>query len=60
MSLLATAEGKQNILTQKHLQLSLIPLQPISENSLYLNLKGPVMLVVNVRIFQTQNSSGWG
>lgn len=46
-SLLATVQGKQAILMQKHFQLSQNPFQPISE--LYLNLEIHVILVVNVR-----------
>lgn len=45
-SLLATVQGKQIILMQRHFQLSQNPFQPISE--LYLNLEIQVILV-NVR-----------
>lgn len=46
--LLATVQGKQNSLLQKHFP-KLHFFQSVSENSLYLNLKIHVILVLNVR-----------
>lgn len=48
-NLLATVQGKQNILMQKHFQLPQIPLLSANFSSLYLNLKIHVILVLRVR-----------